>query len=494
MRNAPPDDQTAGRSETAWLPYVVAFVTLACCIVLVGAYYRGPFIDDFSTVEFSDPSVPFVTAWRELWSTETNPPFFYMIARLGVQILGKSLFARRMINLIPLVVLLGWFAYAVRRHPEHRGFLFGFAVFAFGGKFFLVFFPFYRSYFWQYCAEIIFAGAGAIGYLDRRRTPDPFQIAMAPALLMLHQVTVIYAAVLMALFVAVDLRRGLWLRASTLFIVALLSTLPLALFSVEQLRQPDVVISRISYIEPSSAIIASYKILTFLPPALSHNWIAIFAAVSIVLFPVRQNAETRALLYIFAGAAIVATVAVLVINERVPIVVARYFTFLSVEVGCMLALALAPLMRCSRWLAVLVLVNSTLFLITFGVGQAHKKMWNQSAELIEKMVKQCPTTRVHVGSMPIDHAEQIGLTYLASVHHFELLPKALDAPGNCPVIYWTQHSGPNGDQLALFGGDVVQATNYRDHLDLSKDTMAHSRAIVFNDGVIIVADKAPNSQ
>src|SRR5271155_808525 len=167
----------------------VLLVAMSCGIALVAAYCRGPWHDEFASMYFANPSVPWSRAWLGLWPSETNPPFYYMIARVAAEAFGRSILVGRLINVVPLAFIIFWFAFAWRRSPERRGFLIAYACLVFGGMSFLSMFPNYRSYFWQYCAAVVFIGATSRS--DRGRAPDPFQIAATPFLLLLHEVTAI---------------------------------------------------------------------------------------------------------------------------------------------------------------------------------------------------------------------------------------------------------------------------------------------------------------
>jgi len=474
------------RTTRIWLGSVAVLAVVASALVLVGAYYRGGSFDEFATFRFADPSVPFGVAWRSLWPTETNPPFFYMIARVAVDAVGPSLFARRMVNLLSLLFLLVWFAIAVARNPAHRGFLAGLALFGFCGKVFVFYFPEYRSYFWQYCAELVFVGAATIGYLDRRRLPDPFQLAVVPVLVLLHQVTALYAGVLAALLILADLRRRFWLRAGSLALVCLLSAIPLVVSTWLQLHQSHHLAGLVAWIRPLGTFTALWWVAGYLPPDLAQNWIAILAAVAaLMLTAYRPRGDTAALASLLAFAAAVATAAILVINRYLPLTVDRYFTFLAVEIACIMVLVVEPMLRAKPWLAGLIFLTSAIYLGASSVQLIRDRRWDRGAEMVAALVAQCPATRVHAGSLPVNDAEQTGLAFVAAPWHLHLLPVAPDVPGVCPVLYWTEYKPASRTELALFHGDAVRATNYRARLGLSEAVMSHTIAIKTQNGIIL---------
>lgn len=481
---------------TWWPRTVVVLAGLVMCAALIGAYRHGGNIDEFATALFADPTIPLSAAWAHLWAGETNPPFFYLFARLWLQLTGPTLFERRSINLVPLAFLLAWFAYATARHPQHRPFLAGLALFAFTGKFFLWQFPDYRGYFSQYCAELVFLGAACIAYLEHDDRPDLFQLVALPFLMVIHQVTTIYTFVLLVPLIRTDLHRRLYFRAACLTVVACLAFIPLGLFSWLQLHQTPDVLSRVAWITPRDPISASLKILNYLAPAIGENWVALAVAGFVAFQPLyRPKGPSAALIRMIGGAAIAATVLVLIINSRHPLTVERYFSFVAVEVIVILALTVVPLLLAQPRLAALVTANAAIYVAVGAVAMARPSGWQLDAAIIAKLVAQCPDTRIHAGSLPINRAEQFGLTYVAGPYHLTLLPPARDKPDACPIIYWTEFRAPTRYEIARHHGDSVSAANDSAEFGLDAVQLAHTRAITTQTGIVLVVsapDKSPD--
>lgn len=472
---------------TWWPRTVVVLAGLVMCAALIVAYRQGGNDDEFATALFADPTISLSAAWAHLWAGETNPPFFYLFARLWLQLTGPTLFERRLINLVPLAFLLAWFVYAAARHPQHRPFLAGLALFVFSGKFFLWQFPDYRGYFSQYCAEVVFLGAACIAYLEHDDRPDLFQLVALPFLIVIHQVTAIYTCMLLVPLILTDLHRRLYSRAACLAVVAFLAFVPLGLFSWLQFHQTRDVLRSVGWITPRSPISAFLKIVGFLAPAIGENWAALAVAGFAAFQPLyRPKGPSAALIRMIGGAAIAATVLVLIINSRHALTVERYFTFVAVEFIVILALTIVPLLLAKPRLAALVIANAAIYVAISAVSMVRPSGWQLDAAIIAKLVAQCPDTRIYAGSLPINRAEQFGLNYVADLYHLTLLPPARDKPDACPIIYWTEFRAPTRYELAQHHGDSVSAANDTAEFSLDAVELAHTRAITTETGIILV--------
>jgi len=490
------------RFALIWPVAVISLAVVAIFGVLVSALDRGGWQDEYATFYFADPTIPFQQAWLHVWSNDPNPPFFYMVARLWQLFVGNSLFAHRLINLLPLCFLVAWLVTTARRRPDHRSFLTVMAMFAFSSQFFLLYFPDYRSYFFQYCTELVFLGAASIGYLDRDRRPNVFQLVALPFLILLHQVTALYAGVLLLPLLLIDIRRHFYMRAVCLVAVAAVAMIALGLFTWLQLHQFDLTDMR--WIPPQGPVSALELILSNLMLAVGNNWGAICVAGAVVFLPhYRPHAPAVSLIGLIAGAAFVATFFVLIINQHAPLIVERYFTFLAVEVIVILSLAIAPVLSIQPWLAALVTASAALFVVQSSIDVAHQRGWLGDADIVAKLVAQCPETRIHAGSrapgsgpdpalrVGPEQGEQIGLANIAKIDHLTLLPLAPDSPGVCPVIYWTMYRAPSAQRIAEHHGDIVSAANDSAGFGLNAAALAHTRAIQTGDtGIILVVSKA----
>ncbi len=470
-----------------WPRAVLALAALAVCGVLAGAYLRGGSLDEYATIYFANPHVPWRTAWEHLWPGETNPPFFYIVARFWELVSGPGLFARRLVNLLPLGFVLAWFACAARRYPAQRGFLLGLALFACSGKFLLLDFTQYRDYFSQYCAELVFLGAATLAYVERARRVDWFELAALPVLVMFHQVTALYTAVLLVAVLVAAWRCGAYLRAASLVCVAGAAAVPLLWFTWLQQHQAHSVLGEVSWITARGPLNAVYTILSHLMPAIGENYAAVLVAGAVLLRPgMRARTLPVAWLWLVAGATVAATGVILVINHFAPLIVDRYFSFFAVEVMVLLALLLAPVFAARPRLALLVGANAAVYVVYSVLTVPLDQGWRPDAALVARLAGQCQGTRIHAGMRPDVPPERIGLAEVAAREHLALLPPGPDAPGRCPVIYWSEYGVPDAALMARYGGDVAQAANAAAGFGLSADELAHASAVKGRTGIIVV--------
>jgi hypothetical protein len=116
---------------------------------------------------------------------------------------------------------------------------------------------------------------------------------------------------------------------------------------------------------------------------------------------------------------------------------------------------------------------------------------------VKQLVAHCPQTRVHAGSRPPTlgpdpvkgiappQSEQIALHGLAAVDGLTLLPLAPDAPGACPVIYWTEYRAPTGRQIERHNGNLVAAANDYAGFALDGSSLANAKAIQMSNAFAI---------
>lgn len=100
-------DHWGGAKVGVW----VGFFAVLACVYVASAAIRGRFLDEFWTVEFADPRIPFRLMFED-WSADTGHPIgFYLINRFISTMVSESVFIGRLLNLLYLAaaILTGWF-------------------------------------------------------------------------------------------------------------------------------------------------------------------------------------------------------------------------------------------------------------------------------------------------------------------------------------------------------------------------------------------------
>ncbi len=456
-------------------------------LLLISADYRGPSFDDFATFYFAEPSVSWGEAWRHLWPTETNPPLFYALARLWRDGAGVTLWARRMINVWPLLAAAFWWSQRFRpASSEQRQFLLIYALGAVSSYYFFKDFTFYRSYFLQYIAAFIFVGAATLNHLQQRRGLDGWQILAIPFLVNLHQVTTLYFGIFLALLLLIDLRARNLRRPLVMGGLALICLIPLLAFIWLQHFEQSAVMNHAAWIKPRSFIEALRAVLGFLPRALGQNWVLIAAGL-IGLVGFTAQPAIRFWQRVLGAAITLATLLLLAANEIVPLIVDRYFAFMTVVTIAILALASLRVAERFKWFTPLLLGFAAIYSGAEFNLALRDQGWRQGASRVAQEIAKCPTTHVHAGAFPANEFETAGLAFLAAEFGFITLPAdQIERPTQCPVLYWSEISGPLAPNLASWQGDLVRAANASSSWALPEDMLTHASAERTKNGVIII--------
>jgi hypothetical protein len=477
------------------------FAALVIVGVVVAAALRGPWLDEFATLWYSDPNLSLATLLDTRWVAESNLPAFYALVRLWSAVAGDDIFVLRLVNLLPFIFLVGWFPWAWFRRPAHRDFLLAYAVLAFSNRFLTGYFPELRGYCLQYCAEIVFLGAAWIDSADDRRGPSPFQLAAVALLVAVHQVTAIFAVAWVIVLGLADLRRGFTARAAWLGGVTTLFLIPPVGFMVLQHCHAGAVLSQVHWIPATSLPGAITHLLGLFAGGASHNWIGVAAGVALLIGfrlpalpwlaerPSRWELRFCGLLLAGLGLGIAV---VLAVNLVTPLLVDRYFSALSAGAICILAILLRRAVAASPSLAALIFANAVLIAGTGIVSAATDTRWNQGARIVDAALAAHPDSLIYVGADPDDATgAALGYGWYAKHRHWTIMPAAA-RPSDAPlptdrtVIFWAEHAGPTKGEIAAANGDATAAANAVLHWRLTPEDRARASATVTDDGVVLV--------
>ena len=445
-------------------PTVIAAVGVGGILVIAGidAALRGPWLDEFWTLELSDGRNGLVALIRDGWMRDAHPPVFNAWATLLASLGITSIPAGRLISNLLAAGLMILAAFRLsRRLPEQAGFAMALLLLTLSLPQAVESFAVYRSYFWQMTAIATLAliarhVAAAKADLDWRHDLDLVAITVlaTAASIGLHYIGALFGGLLAgAIAVCAFARRLRRWTALMLATTALASLFVLASVAVQAPHWAEEFDH--SWIDLPG--LAALGVLASL--AIAPLWLN---PVSLAGLGWRRQARdpSRAWFVGMIGAVlVVGTAIVLAAHALKPIVVDRYLFAVPVLVSALLAVPAARLAR-DRWLfGVLVLVavgGAARPLIETGV----RPLWRENARTIASIVAACPTTQVYAASGwalgpaagtrtarredPIFErayrslAEPWGYT----VHFIGQQGSAHATPGACPVLLWYEHT-PN---------------------------------------------------
>lgn len=430
---------------------------------MLDAALRGPWLDEFWTLELSDRSNGLIALIRDGWLRDAHPPLFNAWATLLTFLTVDSIPAGRIVCNLPAAALMVLTARRLaRRVRGEPGFGIVLLLLVLSLPDAMDSFATYRSYFWQIASVTILVLIGrhiarSNADLDGRRDLDIAAIA------------VVASAVSIGLHYVGGLFGGL-----------LSVTLALAAFVRGQVRWAVLLgttsIVSAGFIAASAALQAPNWAIEF-----DHSWIdtpileALLVPLSLGTAAILHNPvpllglwfdldtphgrSERLFVGLIAGVLVTGTVIVLTVHAFKPIVVERYLVAVPVLVSALMAVPatrLVPHPLLFSLLAVVSLAAAIALMAYSGI----KPSWNEGARTIRQIVAACPTTRVYAASgwalgpaaeTRAAHREdpvfERAYRSLADRYGYRVEFLSLDSstratPGPCPVLLWYEHT-PN---------------------------------------------------
>ncbi|MBN9089108.1 MAG: hypothetical protein J0J01_19545 [Reyranella sp.] len=436
---------------------------------VVNAALRGPWLDEFWTLELSDSRHGLLALIQDGWLRDAHPPLFNAWATLLAALGIDSIAAGRLVsNLLAAGLMLLAARRLARRMPGPAGFTAALLLLVLSLPPAIEAFATYRSYFWQIAAMTILVlvarhVAWARADLDLRRDAEMAAIAaMATAASIgLHYIGGLFGGLLAGAIALSAHRRGLrrWahlMLATTALASGLIAAMVLlqfpnwaAEFDHSWINLPGL---------QALGVPASLALV-----AIAHNPLA-FAGLR--LGPAGRNAAERRFLAMVGGALVVGVALILAGHAFKPIVVERYLCAVPVLVSALMAVPAARLVRTPRLFGLMALVSMAAAvgpLVHSGI----KPLWNEDARAIASIVAGCPTTRIYAVSgwalgpaagtrtaRREDPVFERAYRLLAERHGYSVgyigrNGTAHATPGPCPVLLWYEHT-PNAaeDDLA----------------------------------------------
>ena len=387
---------------------VIPSVILIVLFAAAEAARRGPWLDEFWTLELSDYRNGLWALIRDGWLHDVHPPVFNawtsFLAWLGMTSISHGRLAS---NLLAAGLMVLAARRLTLRAPEQAGFNAAFVLLVLSLPQAVEAFAIYRSYFWQIAAVATLSlvaryVASAKRDLDLRQDIDLAAIAAfaTAAAMTLHYVCAVFGGLLAGIIALRALTRGLVRWASLLFVTAAASALFIAI--VLFLQAPH------------------------WQAELDHNWNDVpplralgvplaLAASAVLLNPIpligllrrsrmsrsrmtrpRMRGE-RAFALMIGAVLVVGATAILAVHVFRPVVVDRYLFAVPVLVSALMAVPAARLAEDRRLFGLLAVVAVAVPAIT-TLGSGGEPLWRENARTIAKIVADCPATQVYAAS------------------------------------------------------------------------------------------------
>lgn len=436
--------------------------------MIVNAALRGPWLDEFWTLQFSDTSNGLRALMGDGWLRDTHPPIFNAWATLLGALGVSSIATGRIVSNLLAAGLMGLAALRfARREPDQAGFNAALMLLTLSLPQAMEAFVTYRSYFWQMAAMAMLAVvarhvASTRRDLGFRSDVDLAVIAIVAtaASISLHYVGGLFGALLSAAIVLCALARGLRRWALLILVTAALSSLFMVATAIVQAPRWAAELDH-SWIDTplAEALIVP---LALVGAAIWHNPVALAG-----LWREPRAFLTRdwPFLALISSTVVAGIALVLGLHAFMPIVIDRYLFAVSVLVSALMAAPAARLADDRPMFALLALVSMVAAAASLA-DSGIKPLWRANAQVIAEIVQGCPTTQVYAASgwalgpaaetlaaRREDPVFERAYRSLADEHGYGVSfigqnGHAHATPGHCPVLLWVEHT-PNDAESDL---------------------------------------------
>ena len=447
-------------------PTVIAAAGVGVILVIAGidAALRGPWLDEFWTLELSDSRNGLPALIRDGWLRDAHPPIFNAWATLLASLGITSIPAGRLVsNLLAAGLMILAAVRLSRRTPGQAGFTAALLLLTLSLPQAMEYFAVYRSYFWQMTAIGTLAlvarhVAATTADLDWRRDLDLAAIAVLAiaASIGVHYIGALFGGLLAGAIAVCAFARGL--RRWTALVLATTALSSLFILASVALQMPSWA-AEFDHVWIDVPGFAALGVLASL--AIAPLWLNPVPLAG--LWPGWEKGKrdpSQTWFLAMVGAVLVAgVVIVLAVHAFQPIVVERYLFAVPVLVSALLAVPAARLAR-DRWLfgllALVAVAGAARPMIEGGI----RPLWRENAQTIATIVAGCPTTQVFAASgWAVGPAAETRMARREDPI-FERAYRSLAAPwgypvrfigqnglahatpGACPVLLWYEHT-PN---------------------------------------------------
>jgi hypothetical protein len=423
---------------------------------------RGPWLDEFWSLELADTRNGLIPLIRDGWLHDTHPPIFNAWTTLLASFGLTSIAAGRLVsNLLAAALMILATRRLSRRMPELVGFGTVLLLLVLSLPQAMEAFAVYRSYFWQVTSIATLAlvarfVASARIDLDWRKDVDLIAIAGSAtmAAIGLHYIGGLFGGLLAGAVAVSAYRRGLHRWAFLMLATAALASLFIVASVLLQAPNWAADFDH-SWIDLPVLEAAGVPVALALG-AIWHNPVSL---AGLWLGRNSRHDPDRRFLAMIGGILIVGVAVILAVHSVKPIVVDRYLIAVPVLVSALLAVPAARIARDSLLFALLVVV-SVAVAATPVIQSGIRPFWREDARTIAEIVARCPTAQVFAASgWALGPAAEtrtarredpvfarayrlLAEPYGYPVHFVGQNDRAEAHPGACPVLLWYEHT-PN---------------------------------------------------
>jgi hypothetical protein len=443
-----------------------AGLSIILAIASVDAALRGPWLDEFWTLELSDSRNGLLALIGNGWMRDTHPPAFNAWATLLSSLGVTSIAAGRLIsNLLAAGLMIQAARRLSRRMPAQAGFNAVLLLLTLSLPQAMESFATYRSYFWQIAATgtlVLVARhvCSAKVDLDLRKDVDLAAIAViaVSASIGLHYIGGLFGGLLSGGIALVAYGRGLRRWAVLMFATASLATL--FIVTSVLLQAPNWATDFDHSWIDMPGLKALGVPLALGITAVCHNPIPL---AGLWVAQSTRNEWEHIFLALIGGVLIASVAIILAVHSFRPIVVDRYLFAVPVLVSAVMAVPAARLFQNYVLFGLLALVSVGIA-ATPIVHEGVKPLWREDAETVAKIAADCPTTLVYAASgwalgpaaetrtaLREDPVFERAYRFLSNgygyaVHFIGQSASAHAILGACPILLWYEHTPTHAEE------------------------------------------------
>jgi len=466
--------RSAGTATPIGRTAIAAFWAAIAAIIAGTIYvslHKGVWYDEIWPLFMGRHDLSFGQAYAGRWAYDDYPPMFYAANWLLEPLTGDFVGYRRLINLLPLLLVGLGLVLIVRRRRELVLPVMLAASLALANPIGFDFAVLLRAYFGQCCAWFLCLAcllAVVTSGRDYERRDRWLALLLAASIfvsLNLHYLLSLQSALALVCFMAEEWLAGRRRWAVRIFAMTALGSLTLVIAAVVQLP----LLSHMA--ETYWAQTTTLQAVSIIGFAFVLIWGANLAALAALAVAARRGSQwqqeldqsgARRFAITSAVALAVCVAAMLLFNVVRPVIIRQYMAPIFPLGEVALAAMIVPAVQRHRWLLALILLNALVLAGGYSWRRSRVQDWNDNAAWIGAQVRQCPGTRVlavpfwTVGARPessLLHNEvevaSFGYRQLGERYGFPLEVRGAAArpvtpAARCPTIVWVEHYYPPG--------------------------------------------------